>query len=493
MAEASRNTIQVDDEVSFRVNTVNSPGSGQGTIPEVLPEQDIVSQNNNNVGMVGEPNNGGLLETGDRCGNMDGLPRDVQFQLCDIVKNIVRGELQRSRLSEAGISDNHGNRPYWSNNDIAEDRSRSSQQSWPRNGEYRKVSEGRPRPQVYSDGGPSQRGLFQSNRPHSVSGHSRDSPVGDWPPRPRDDYGARSRYVREDLSIKVRPYDPREVDWLTFRGHFEAIANQAAWSGRTKCARLMSALPGSLTGVVAGLPEPIRYGDLVTRLDTIHGISNSREDAILKLGSCRKGADENISLFAERVRQLVQRAYPDSTNASKEEQALRVFLQGLPARHDMRLHMRMQSFRSLREAADYGVRLEQVIKDEKFYEQNKPMLVRSSTTTTDDAGEYDDVLVRLCSEVSHVKANQEKQFNSMKSLQEKWNNKSDKGLSNRTVNGKHDKNSSNTSNDSTKDKQRTKENSPCFYCSELGHWKNECPVREKERSISSGLNGKKLN
>ena len=68
-----------------------------------------------------------------------------------------------------------------------------------------------------------------------------------------------------------------------YKSHFEALATQTSWSVRTKCARFMDALQGSLTGVVAGLPSPVRYNDLEARLDTVHGISSTRKDAIMKL------------------------------------------------------------------------------------------------------------------------------------------------------------------------------------------------------------------
>ena len=227
------------------------------------------------------------------------------------------------------------------------------------------------------------------------------------------------RYAREDLSIKVRAYDPKEIDWLTYKSHFEAVATQASWSLRTKCARLMGALQGNLTGVVTGLPTPIRYNDLIARLDAVHGISSSREDAILKLSSCRKEAGESIPLFAERVRQLTQRAYPDFTEAGREEQALRVFLQGIPPRYDMRLLMRMQGFRTLKEATIYGAKLEQVIKDEKYQEGKRPMFSRSVEAES-DSGNLSDlsgVLSRLCSQVSEVKSGQGKQLKTLQNFQ----------------------------------------------------------------------------
>ena len=246
------------------------------------------------------------------------------------------------------------------------------------------------------------------------------------PPRrgEAEGHNPNGRYAREELSIKVRVYDPKEIDWLAYKSHFEAVATQASWSLRTECARLMGALQGTLTGVVTGIPTPIRYDDLIARLDAVHGISSTREDAILKLSSRRKEAGESIWLFAERVRQLIQRAYLDFTEAGREEQALRIFLQGIPPRYDMRLLMRIQGFRTLKEATIYRAKLEQVIKDVKYQKGKKPIFSRSVEAEPDggDLSGISGVLSRLCSQVSEVKSGQEKQLKTLQNFHKSGKN-----------------------------------------------------------------------
>ena len=86
----------------------------------------------------------------------------------------------------------------------------------------------------------------------------------------------------------------------------------------------------------------------------------------MNLSRCRKESGECIPLSADRVRQLIQRAYLDFTEADKEEQALRVFLQGIPPCYDMKLLMHMQNVRIMKVATIYGAKQEQVITDEKY-------------------------------------------------------------------------------------------------------------------------------
>ena len=140
------------------------------------------------------------------------------------------------------------------------------------------------------------------------------------------DDSCRENYLsKEDLSVKVRPFSQRDTDWFTYKSHFEAIASHAGWSPKTKCIKLMGALQGSLTGVTAGLRHSISYDQLVSRLDSVHGISNDREDALIKLSNCRKGQDEPMPMYGERIRQLIERAYPSYSPGDKDEQAIRVF------------------------------------------------------------------------------------------------------------------------------------------------------------------------
>ena len=282
-----------------------------------------------------------------------------------------------------------------------------------------------------------------------------------------DDY-----YYREDLSVKVRPFFERETDWFTYKTHFEAVASQAGWSAKTKCLKLMAALQGSLTGITAGMKHPFRYEQLVARLDAVHGISNDRKDALIKLGNCRKGQDESIPMFGERVRQLVERAYPNYNAQDKDEQSLRVFLNGLPSRHDIRLTMKLKGFRALREAVPYGARLEQIIASERGFENKKGANFRAIEHLGDATNQIDqskEDLTELISKVCKQVITESKEV--AKS--------GDSGKENKA-----------------KIVKKTPQNSPCHICSELGHWANECPSKSDQSRLrakqqSQTTNGEK--
>ena len=319
------------------------------------------------------------------------------------------------------------------------------------------------RPEMYK------RGTFTSpSLPLGKSGYN-TRPFRNSPPRgygsPRRErsgyqYEQAPRY-QEDLSVKVRPFSDRETDWFTYKNHFEAIASHAGWSEKTRCVKLMSALQGSLAGITAGLQHPIGYEQLVERLDADHGVSNDREDALLRLSSCRKGHEETMPIFAEKVRQLVERAYPNFSPRDKDEQALRVFLTGLPSRNDIRLTMKLKDFRSLREAVVYGARLEQVIQNERGSDHRRGVNVRGvgsyegEINRDDDASdELSDIITRVCKQVLNEGKENPKQTRQANFDTQEMVTKL-----------------------KTKYVKRTPQNSPCHLCSELGHWANECPLK----------------
>ena len=91
----------------------------------------------------------------------------------------------------------------------------------------------------------------------------------------------------------------------------------------------MASLDSSLIGITAGAGW-LSYQGLLSKLDTIYGYHNDREDAIDKLSGINKLESESLELFGERCRQLMKRAYPHCSMASKDEQGLRAFLLGLP-------------------------------------------------------------------------------------------------------------------------------------------------------------------
>ena len=273
--------------------------------------------------------------------------------------------------------------------------------------------------------------------------------------------------IREDLSVEVMPFDPKEMDWYSFKVHFNALAQPASWSERTKVIKMLTALQGSHIGVTDGLEQPVQYDDLISHIDSIYALENDQENAMSKLQSCKMEYGESVSQFAESVRQLVNRAYPNFTNVDREEQTLRVFLKGLPTANDMRMKMRLKRFTSLKDATEYGTHLVQVLKDEGFDENGKQVRARTSTKVE-----------------SNVLKVVEKISKSLDKLEESLNQ--DEGLSVPMAEdqpGKPDLELCQSAGHKGKNGKGRREiggskpnpkTHPCYLCGQLGHWLKDC-------------------
>ena len=178
-------------------------------------------------------------------------------------------------------------------------------------------------------------------------------------------------------------------------------------------------------------------------------------------------------MFAERVRQLVERAYPMFLPRDKDEQALRVF----PSRNDIRLTMKLKDFRSLREAVVYGAKLEQVIQNEHGSDHRRGVNVRGvglyegeNNRDDDVSDELSDIITRVCMQVLNEGKDNSKQTRQANFGTQEMGTES-----------------------KTKYVKRTPQNSPCHLCSELGHWANECPLKVRTNNKNQRYHAKQQN
>ena len=248
------------------------------------------------------------------------------------------------------------------------------------------------------------------------------------------------RHEREEtgmIGIRVKPYIAKESDWFSYRVYYEQISSLAGWSDKVKCIKLLGALQGNLSAVSLGMDSNnITFAGLLRRLDEVHGTSSDRLDASRKLSTCRQRDLETMALFAERVRQMVFRAYPSTNQVDQEELGLRAFLQGLTSKNNVKFEVNKQMFSSLKQAVEFGTNLEICLRDELT--SGKSFNSRSVSDGS-NVENYTKVCEAVC------RAMQQKSTGQGNSWQ---NNSSEK---------------------------RTPLNSPCVLCKQFGHWKNECP------------------
>lgn len=275
-----------------------------------------------------------------------------------------------------------------------------------------------------------------------------------WPAESRSN--ARTYQDNRSENVKIRSFNPIDIDWYNYKSYFEAIAAQSNWTDRTKCTKLLGALPTSLTGVVAGLKTPFAYCELRDRLDASQSIANAREDAQIKLTNCVKDSNEAIPMFSERVRQLAERAYPHYAESDKDTHALQAFIHGMASHSETFFQLRVQVFKSLQEATNFALRVEQAMKPLPGSERKRAFMVRR---TEDETNETDLGAESLANVIKNSTEEMRKISDSLKKTT--FQHQESRQLS----------------RDDYNSERRTIENSPCHACGQMGHWKPQCPNR----------------
>ena len=174
---------------------------------------------------------------------------------------------------------------------------------------------------------------------------------------------------------------------------------------------------------------------LMKRLDDMHGASFDSLDASHKLSCAKQNDSENSAMFAERISQLVVRAYPSLSRDDQQDLFLRAFLQGLTTQNNIRFKMNKQMFSSFKVAIEYGTHLELAIKWESGSGET------FATRSMSPGGKDNELVRKVCDVVVKALGKQDQQVNNVqlaKTSQSKY--------------------------------RRRPESRPCFFCHQLCHW-----------------------
>ena len=132
----------------------------------------------------------------------------------------------------------------------------------------------------------------------------------------------------EPPRAKMPTFEGKE-EWDSFINPFERMARRNDWGPQQKLDRLHESLRGAAASFVYTQPEEVQedYPQLCRELQHRFGRQDPPSTARQKLGELRQGK-EAVEEYAERVRRLVSRAYPDVPLATQEELAAEAFLRG---------------------------------------------------------------------------------------------------------------------------------------------------------------------
>ena len=293
----------------------------------------------------------------------------------------------------------------------------------------------------------------------------------------------RSYRFHEDANVRVKNFNTKDTDWIDYKTYFEKIAIKAKWSDDTMCVKMLGALDNTLMGSTNELPNNFTYSELVGKLDHVNGSEFARREAQNQLNSMKRTGGEPVVKFAERCRQTVNRAFPYYIDRARDEQALWAFLEGLNNDNDFRVSMKSMQFNTLQEAVSYGSNLDHVLKEEKSSKrQHNQYMSRATDVQTSDVesdGEDPDLemIRKSFDKVGKQFHKVEKKLNSSQYKNKFEHNDYSKDKSNGFPKPKLT--CSNCGHDvNLPYEYKTRQNSLSHICLEMGHWANECPMKE---------------
>ena len=168
----------------------------------------------------------------------------------------------------------------------------------------------------------------------------------------------------EDVHVRVKAFNSKEIDWLDYKQYFLQIARKANWSDNTCCVKLLAVLDSSLLGITSGFTDNYTFDDLLVKLDQVNGADFAKREALNKLSTIKRNERETIHMYAERVRRLVNHAFGNYSPPAKDEQALKYFIDGLPSKRNFKLNMKLKGFTNLHDAVSHAALLDHVLAEE---------------------------------------------------------------------------------------------------------------------------------
>ena len=304
--------------------------------------------------------------------------------------------------------------------------------------------------------------------------------------------------------------------WTSYQRHFELCAQINTWDECAKAHFLAVSLKGRAQQVLSNL-APWQLGDYATMV----GVLKSRFDPEgreelyrIQLRNRRQGPKESLVEMAQDIRNMVDRAYGEMAEQSKDSLAKEYFLDALPEA-DIRTRVLQMRPASLQRAVQDAIELEAINRAERERSSRAPPLQRvrtlaspeDSLTTTarsvrPDKAAEDNAIAELTKSLKDLKTEMNTHGQKMNKLcterdaQSKdmaetlrravsclseiqrqpppgpWHN-------NRPQEGRRDGNrpryNPNSGEGSRVPTRQTGNDNRCYGCGEEGHFRRECP------------------
>ena len=172
-----------------------------------------------------------------------------------------------------------------------------------------------------------------------------------------------------------KPFDGNKVQWSDYLKQFEIIANYNRWDSRMKAQNLVMNLEGSALRMISELsPETLEnFEELVFEM-------NRRYDPSERIGVWKiefrnrvKQANESLMQYAQELKLLAIKAYPNFPTIAHEQFVLDQFLLGISS-FEMKRHVQFMHPKTVNEAVSFALEYETFEMGNKF---RKPLIQNS--------------------------------------------------------------------------------------------------------------------
>ena len=197
--------------------------------------------------------------------------------------------------------------------------------------------------------------------PHqNMSNYSRQFPSG-------SDYNARDNFrptYQNSMKRNKKLRDPKsfdgvKMDWSDYLAHFETVAKWNEWDNEQKAQQLIISLDGEAMKILGQLTSEVKddYVKLVAEMNRRYDPKERASAYKIKFRGRIRNKQENLMIYAQDLKRLVSRAYPDIPHTSHDHFVLDQFITGLNT-IDMRRHVQFGHPKNMDEAISLAIEFE---------------------------------------------------------------------------------------------------------------------------------------
>ncbi len=166
--------------------------------------------------------------------------------------------------------------------------------------------------------------------------------------------GTRFRRQRDPKS-----FDGVRIDWSDYITHFEAVADWNGWDDTQKAQQLIISLDGDAMKLLGQFSPEVKsnYDKLVAEMYRCYDPCERAAAYKIEFRGRKRGRNENLMFYAQELKRLVTKAYPDMPILSHEHFVVDQFIIGLPSL-EMKKHVQFGHPKDISTAISLAIELE---------------------------------------------------------------------------------------------------------------------------------------